>query len=207
MWTSSDQATLEELRGMLQLEEAECREVHLYVVNPLLAQKLKALVGQAGLSRKVGMGSITADGGVFHPTAHPGTNEECPRFFRQQLCGAKEKICVELDGLACGFSYVRAIEKGWSCNVIIGNGCTLLLLQPREFSLGIYNNSKRVTCGAGRDKAGGRLVCASRGVPRRVHGGEGSRARYRCTYVPYIDRSGANLISCNIVVVTSSVVC
>lgn len=61
---------------MLQLEETEGHQVYLYVVNPLLAQKLEAMVGQAGLSREVGTWSYTADSGVFNT----GTNKEYPRF-------------------------------------------------------------------------------------------------------------------------------
>ena len=47
------QAALEDLRGMLQLPEADCRQVHLDVVSPLLAQRLTAMVEKADFSREV----------------------------------------------------------------------------------------------------------------------------------------------------------
>lgn len=80
---------------MLQLEETEGHRVYLYVVNPLLAQKLEAMVGQADLSREVCTWSYTTDGGVFPPRDKYGISP----FVRQQLRVAKRRFVCSWSGL------------------------------------------------------------------------------------------------------------
>ena len=52
------QATLAELRGMLQLVEADTRQVYISVVNPLLSARLAGMMEHGDFTAQVGGGGV-----------------------------------------------------------------------------------------------------------------------------------------------------